>query len=117
MWPSRHISSHLPNSPKLCVWVPLMPVSTFQDVDFEKANEKIKLGEEGTHASALLCRGSVNEDFEPIRSIVASLTRIFSWSRSVVYGCWLKFVGIVCTSESTAEECCGKVQRIRRTRN
>lgn len=28
-----------------------MPMSTFQDVDFEKANEKIKLGEEGTHAS------------------------------------------------------------------
>ena len=44
-------------------------MSTFQDVDFEKANEKIKLGEEGTHASDL-CRGSVNQDFEPIGSIV-----------------------------------------------
>ena len=42
---------------------------------------------------------------------------IHRWSRSVVYGCWLKFVGIVCTSENSAEECYWKDQTIRRTRN
>ena len=34
-----------------------------------------------------------------------------------MYGCWLKFVGIVCTSENSAEECYWKDQTIRSTRN
>ena len=102
MWPSRHISSHLNfafgfparvNVSGCWFWE-----GQWEDQAWRGRDTRVDL----------LCRGSVNQDFWA--------HWIHRWSRSVVYGCWLKFVGIVCTSENSAEACYRKDQTIRRTK-
>ena len=91
---------------ELCIWLPC-PCQRFRMLILRRPMRRSSLARKG-HTR---------------RSVVSWISEsrfwahwIHRWSRSVVYGCWLKFVGIVCTSENAAEDCYWKVQTIRRTK-